>query len=566
MKKKTSLKTKTFRVILVVSLILNLLGSVAGLALYGYSSLHNYKNESRHLINYTLLLEDTEYLEKIFRDTRKVYEGMPEDVRKDPYEQAFVEECYPLLSDDFFKARDILVKCREGAEQKNVSYMFTDPENDAIVYVVDGDSEEWAYLPGQWINGDLKHISDIEKSSWRLHITHADEYGWVGTDYAALYDSDGNQMGYAVMDLDLNDFLGHIFRFLGMLLPVAVILVLLLAFLSSGLLRKHIISHLTALASAAREYTSRDKVEQPDDAPYVFESLGIYTSDELEDLWLSMSEMETDVRDTLIRLRQITAEQERLGAELSIANEIQEGTLPKDFPAFPDRTEFDIYASMKPAREVGGDLYDFFLVDEDHLAMVIADVSGKGVSAALFMVIAKTLIKNQTQQGAQDPAEVFTHVNAKLMEVNKARMFVTAWLGILTISTGEIVYVDAGHEYPAIRRKGGEFTIEKDVHGAPLAFRKKMKFKLGTFTLNPGDTIYVYTDGVPEAADGKDELFGRERMLEVLNREPDADPQTIDQHMHEAIAEFVQDAPQFDDTTMLCMKYLGKKSDEGGDA
>ena len=555
--KRISLKTKTFRVILTGSLILILLGSAIGLALYGYSSLRSYKDESRHLIDYTLLLEDQSYVERIFRETKKVYGSMPEDVRRDPQSEAFMEACVPLVDEDFFKARDILVKCREGTEQKNVSYMFTDPDQSAIVYVVDGDEEEWAFLPGQWVRADLSRIKGIEKSSWRLHITHEEEYGWVGTDFAPMVDAKGKQIGYAVMDLDLNDFLGRIFRFLKILLPVAVILVLLLAFLSSQLLRKHIISHLTVMAGAAREYTARDKVEQPEDAPFIFESLGINTSDELEELWHSMSEMETDVRDTMIRLRRITAEQERMGAELEIATEIQEGTLPKDFPAFPDRREFDIYASMTPAKEVGGDLYDFFLVDEDHLAMVIADVSGKGVSAALFMVIAKTLIKNQAQQGGQDPAEVFAHVNAKLMEINKARMFVTAWLGILTISTGELVYVNAGHEYPAIRRKGGAFTVEKDVHGAPLAARKKTKFQSGTFMLNPGDTIFVYSDGVTEANDAEANMFGTERMLEALNRDPDAEPQVIDRHVHEGIAAFVKDAPQFDDTTMLCMKYFG---------
>ncbi len=557
MNKMVSLKTKTFRVILVVSLILILLGSATGLALYGYSSLHNYKSESRHLINYALLLEDRPYLEKIFRETKKVYADMPADVRKDPASERYMEACASLLDEDYFAARDILVKCREGTEQKNVSFMFTDPSEKAIVYVVDGDDEEWAFLPGQWIDADLSVIDGIEASSWRLHITNEEEYGWVGTDYAPLYDPEGRKIGYAVMDLDLNDFLGRIFRFLGVLLPAAVILVLLLAFLSSGLLRRHIISHLTAMADAAGEYTAQDKVTQPDDAPYIFESLGIRTSDELEALWRSMSMMETDVRDTMIRLRQITAEQERMGAELSIATQIQEGTLPKTFPAFPERTEFDIYASMHPAKEVGGDLYDFFMVDEDHLALVIGDVSGKGVSAALFMVIAKTLIQNQTQSVGQDPAEVFAHVNAKLMEINKARMFVTAWLGVLTISTGEVAYVNAGHEYPAIRRKGEAFTVEKDVHGAPLAASRKVKFKPGAFTLHPGDTLYVYSDGVTEATDAEGEMFGRQRMLEALNRDPDADPQAIDQHMQDALRAFVQEAPQFDDTTMLCLKYFG---------
>ena len=559
MKKQISLKTKSFRVILIVSLILILLGSMTGLALYAYGSLHNYKSESRHLINYTLSLEDQEYLEKKFSQTREVYENMPDEVRADPKSESFVEACLPLLDKEFFAARDILVKCREETEQKNVAFVFTDPSHSALVYVIDGDEEAWAFLPGQWIKADLDTIKDIEKSTWRLTITHEDEYGWVGTDYAAIYDTKGKQIGYAIMDLDLNYFIGRISGFLAVLLPAAAILVLFLAFLSSGLLRKHIISHLTSMADAAREYTALDKVNQPDDAPFVFEGLDINTSDELEELWHSMSEMEADFRDSMIRLRSVTAEQERMGAELSIATAIQEGTLPKLSPAFPERNEFDIYASMIPAKEVGGDLYDFFMIDDDHLAMVIADVSGKGVSAALFMVIAKTLIQNQAELGGQDPADVLSHVNAKLMRINKASMFVTTWMAILTISTGDLIYVDAGHEYPAIRRNGGSFELIDDVRGLPVAVSGKTKFISDTFVLHPGDTLYVYTDGVPDASNKAGEMFGRERMLEALNEEPDAAPEVLDGNVKAKLAAFVEDAPQFDDITMLTFKYNGRQ-------
>lgn len=555
--KKRSLRAKTFRVILVVSLIMIMVGSGIGLALYAYASLHNYKSEARHLISYTMSMEDTAYLEKIFRETQEVYEALPEEVRRDAYSDAF-EDCFrPLVDDDFFAARDILVKCREMTEQRNMFLMFTDPEHSAIVYVVDGDEEEWAYLPGQWLEADLSKLEPIAKSSWRLIITHEDEYGWIGTDCAPIRDTKGNFLGYAVMDLDLNDFLGRIFRFLIVLLPAAAAVILLLAFLSSGLLKRHIINHLTSMAYAAREYIARDKVAQSDDAPLVFESLDIQTADELEELCQSMAEMETDVRDTMLRLRQITAEQERMGAELAIATEIQTGMLPKDFAAFADRTEFELYASMEPAKEVGGDLYDFFMIDDDHLAMVIADVAGKGISAALFMVITKTILKNQTQQGVQDPADIFNHANLKLMEVNKARLFVTTWMGILEVSTGQVTYVNAGHEYPAIRRKSGEFALEEDVHCPPLAAKKRMTFESGSFVLHPGDTLFIYTDGVPEANNCEEKMFGNEGMLAALNQDPDADPEGIIQNVKESIAEFVQDADQFDDTTMLCIKYFG---------
>ena len=163
MKNQVSLKTKSFRVILIVSMVLILLGSMTGLAPYAYGSLHNYKSESRHLINYTLSLEDQKYLEKNFSETREVYESMPDEVRADPRSEDFVEACIPLLDEEFFAARDILVKCRVETEQKNTALVFTYPAQSAIVYVIDGDDEEWAFLPGQWIKADLDSISDIEK-------------------------------------------------------------------------------------------------------------------------------------------------------------------------------------------------------------------------------------------------------------------------------------------------------------------------------------------------------------------------------------------------------------------
>jgi sigma-B regulation protein RsbU (phosphoserine phosphatase) len=177
------------------------------------------------------------------------------------------------------------------------------------------------------------------------------------------------------------------------------------------------------------------------------------------------------------------------------------------------------------------------------------------------MVIAKTLIKNETEHGNGDPAEIFANVNARLIEVNKAYMFVTAWLGILDISTGTVRYVNAGHECPAICRAGGKFEVMKDSHDAPLAARKKTKFSDRIFTLDPKDTLYVYTDGVTDARSPENEMFGRDRMPDALNRETDAHPETIDRNIRDSIDSFVKDADQFDDTTMLCLKYLGAVRD-----
>lgn len=250
-------------------------------------------------------------------------------------------------------------------------------------------------------------------------------------------------------------------------------------------------------------------------------------------------------------------EQMMADRELAMAANIQENILPQVFPPYPDRKEFELYASMTPAKEVGGDFYDFFLIDEDHLALVIADVSGKGIPAALFMMVSKVLLKTRVLAGGGGPVDILTDVNRQLNEGNKLEMFVTVWLGILTISTGELRYANAGHEYPAVSRAGGKFVLLKEKHSLPLAVIDEVSFQENTITLSPGDAVYVYTDGVTEARNTDDTLFGTERMLDALNRNNSASPRVMDQTVREAIGEFQGEMPQFDDITMLGLRYNG---------
>ena len=248
--------------------------------------------------------------------------------------------------------------------------------------------------------------------------------------------------------------------------------------------------------------------------------------------------------------------------ELNVATQIQADMLPSIFPAFPRRKEFDIYATMTPAKEVGGDFYDFFLIDDDHLALVMADVSGKGVPAALFMVIAKTLIKNHAQLGEYSPAKVLMSVNEQLCEGNKAELFVTVWLAILEISTGKGKAANAGHEHPALRRKDGMFELVEYRHSPAVATMEGIRFREHDFELYPGDSLFVYTDGVAEATDARNELYGGKRMIDALNKDPDASPEELLPNVKASVDEFVGEAPQFDDLTMLCIKYFGACNDQ----
>ena len=243
--------------------------------------------------------------------------------------------------------------------------------------------------------------------------------------------------------------------------------------------------------------------------------------------------------------------------ELDMAARIQESMLPSTFPAFPDRPEFDLFASMDPAREVGGDFYDFFLIDDDHLALLIADVSDKGVPAALMMMSAKILIHYRACQGGT-PAQILMDVNNELCEKNDSGMFVTVWMGILDTRDGTLTCVNAGHENPAVKRSNGAFRLFQDKHGLPLGVMQGMRYQEYTLQFNPGDSVFVYTDGVPEANNLSEELYGLQRLEAALGGLDDPSPQDVLEAVRADVDAFVGAAKQFDDLTMLCMKYLGK--------
>ncbi|MBE6529516.1 MAG: hypothetical protein E7680_02795 [Ruminococcaceae bacterium] len=251
-------------------------------------------------------------------------------------------------------------------------------------------------------------------------------------------------------------------------------------------------------------------------------------------------------------------ETSRIENELNMASSIQSSMLPNIFPPFPERSEFDIFASMNPAKEVGGDFYDFFLVDDDHLCMVMADVSGKGVPAALFMMASKIILANNAMMG-KSPAQILTDTNAAICSNNREEMFVTVWIGILEISTGKLTAANAGHEYPVLKQANGNFELVKDKHGFVIGGMDGVKYKEYELRLEPGAKLLLYTDGVPEATNAQNELFGADRMLAALNQNCEASPADTLNHLRSSVDAFVKDAEQFDDLTMLCLEYKGKQ-------
>ena len=262
-----------------------------------------------------------------------------------------------------------------------------------------------------------------------------------------------------------------------------------------------------------------------------------------------------DINQTVVVLKgYIEAAEKRIEQELILARTIQASALPRVFD-FPDRDELSIFASMKPAKEVGGDFYDFFFVDRSKIVFVIADVSGKGIPAALFMMQSKTAIRSFAEAGGA-PEEILAKTNDALCEGNDAEMFVTAWIGILDLSTGLMQCANAGHEYPAIKHRDGSYELIKDKHSLPLAAMPGLKAKPYEIQLEPGDKIFVYTDGVPEATDEKEEQYGINRMLDTLNENQTATMEHTLRAISESVDRFKGEADQFDDLTMLGFEFV----------
>ena len=307
---------------------------------------------------------------------------------------------------------------------------------------------------------------------------------------------------------------------------------------------------VTQIQSNVREYRENK------DSKQITENMKhIRSKNEFGVLADDISELAEEMERFTAENIRLAGEQERVAAELEFATRIQSGSLPSEFPAFPERSEFDLYASMTPAKEVGGDFYDLFLIDDDHLALVIADVSGKGVPASLFMMSSMILIHDRALMGGK-PSEVLEFVNERICSKNPSEMFVTVWLGILEISTGRLSCANAGHEYPVLGTNGG-FKLYKDKHGFVLGGADGMKYKTYDIQLCKGDIVFVYTDGAAEATNASDELFGTDRLTEALNALPDGSPEELIAAVGKAVNGFVGDAPQFDDLTMLCLKYNG---------
>lgn len=474
--------------------------------------------------------------------------------------------------DRYYEIQDFILSL---VDNNNVEYLYVvRPNGTGVTFLFDSDlkaGENGNYYAGGncslgtyvELAGPFAEIADQLLAGREIDpiIAHDATYGWLMTAMCPVLHEDGTMAGYVMADIDMNHVVNTHHNFLIGLSSLLLALTVAAVLLSLSILRRTVVAPINQLTRATEGFVEANRSELSQGISLV-NVPEIHTGNEVEKMAEAFRKMQEDMAAYVRSLIDMTAEKERIGAELSVATQIQADLLPRIFPAFPDRPEFDIYAETTPAKEVGGDFYDFFLIDADHLALVIADVSGKGVPAALFMVVAKTLIKNYAQSG-ESPADVFTKTNAQLCEGNDAGLFVTAWMAVLEIGTGLLRYVNAGHNPPLLRRYGGKYEWIRSRPGFVLAGLEETQYRENSIQLAMGDRLFLYTDGVTEATDAEQNLFGEERLLKSLNDFPDgvSARETLG-GIKRSIDTFVGEAEQFDDITMLGFEY--RSGQKGG--
>lgn len=549
---KKKLKNSVIFAIAVFTLLLSACLGVIGYRTYLSGMLKRYQNYARAILNLTVSDFDWDAIEKC--------------IEKQEEDEAFLKLRERM--DHIKRNTDIawlyMFEPLNANEVDNQRYVCTGNRPEEYeAYAARGEKPVWlGKMNGTEVPPDVaqKYVDFYKNSKpgefW--YYPNKTEWGYIYTTSLVVRNSSEKAIGVMSVDIYMRD----IERALR-IYPLVVLLatIILSAIFITGLtlwLNRRIIKPLTKLQVSAADFVSKANGEDVESLN--FADPCIKTKDEIESLSNALVQMASETKGYMSKLLAETAEKERISADLNAAANIQASMLPHIMHVSPERNDFELFASMNPAKEVGGDFYDFFFIDKTHLALVIADVSGKGIPAALFMVISKTVIKNRAVSGGNlSPAKILEESNNQLCEGNDAGLFVTVWLGILDLETGIITASNAGHEFPVVRQPGGKFELFQDKHGFVLAGLENSKYTDYQIKLEPGATIFVYTDGVPEATNANEELFELERLEQALNINPNASPKDLLPIVRGEVDKFVGDAPQFDDLTMLSLKYIGKK-------
>lgn len=567
---RISLRLKAVAVVLIFTVVLSVSIVLISYNTYTRAFTKHYESLATSISKSTATVVDRENVKAVSAEVLKVYHKICDENGSTPDYEAFSDSDWENYYAEFEHITEmpeyrellsVLGQLREDNDVVSLYLGYTDLSTMKDLYLVDASVEEQC-LPGDCDDIQEGHIERIRAGNYEFpaFITNLEEYGWLCSASAPIIDEDGSVIGVALVDISMNDIMRDRQNFLLTLAGITALMALAIIFIILFFVNRAMLNPINKLSAATGSFVS-EKKENISSGESEISKLNIRTGDEIEKLSESIKQMEKDLNTYITELTVVTSEKERIGAELDVATHIQSSMLPCIFPAFPERQEFDVHASMTPAKEVGGDFYDFFMVDDRHLAIVMADVSGKGVPAALFMVIAKTLIKDHTTP-ERDLGEVFTKVNNLLCESNSEGLFVTAFEGVLDLVTGEFNFVNAGHEIPYICKAGKDFEPHKIKAGFVLAGMEDMRYKGGSIVLEEGDKIFQYTDGVTEATNLSNELYGSERLNSVLNANSSKTPYEILEAVKSDIDKFAGEADQFDDITMLCLEYKKRMTAE----
>lgn len=510
---------------------------------------------------------DIEYDARFTNSTRTEYKSRLLKSHQPDFDQRYasVESVKRLPAEDRKLYAEIvyswiLTRMNEIKTIHNIDYLFivlsAEPYNKQFFLMsaaspgaVRGTNYEEVYPIGVQVDvGESQQEGMKNAVGHNSHIASAGKY----VDYYSYFRRSGNQAVLIGMTYNLSEILDTVRTEMRKNSVEAMVYQILYSALLSVGIFFLVLKPLKKVQKSIRSYK-----ESKDSAAVAADLAEVKQNNEIGELAADVRDLSKEIDDYLEEIRSITSERERLSTELALGAEIQSAMLPHEFPPFPDKKEFDLYASMDPAREVGGDFYDFFLIDDDHLGIVIADVSGKGIPAALFMMVSMIEIKTYTMMGVA-PSEVLEKANESICTTNRAEMFVTVWIGILELSTGKLTASNAGHEYPALMKAGGDFELHKEKHGLVVGGVEGIKYTDYEIKLEPGSKLFVYTDGLPEASNADNDMFGTDRMIEALNKSNEDSPKEILANMSKSVDKFVKDAEQFDDLTMLCLEYRGK--------
>lgn len=520
-----------------------------------------YENAKQMEMEYDATYENGPKTELQCRIWYKNHPDMPLDYVTEKQIEALPEEDQRIYAEIMYSR--VITRLNQIKASSNTEFLFVILTDESfktqffLLSAADPGAERGTEYEQVYTLGVTVEVDELRQESMRLarenqrNLTEADNY----VDYYTYLTDVGDKMAMIGLTYSQGGLEDAKMRETVQNSMWSVLFEILLAAVCLTMLFILVIRPLRKVQDNIREYKNSK------DSRKVIEDLKqIRSNNEIGELADDVSTMAEELDVYMDRIQEFAAENERIGAELNLASRIQLAMLPMIFPPFPEHDELDIYATMIPAKEVGGDFYDFFMVDENHLALVMADVSGKGVPAALFMTITKVLLQNELLSG-KDPATVLETLNERICRNNTEEMFVTVWLGILDLKTGVLTCSNAGHEYPVLRQPGGHFEVLKDKHGFVVGGMPGMKYTNYTIEMQPGAKLFVYTDGVPEAERGDRKQFGLEQTVTMLRRFEDLPPQSIVTGMSSAVYDFVGEVPQFDDLTMLVLHYKGRPSD-----